>query len=337
MLTWVMRLTLLLPGLLWPRQALRDTVLDLAAPALCRLLGRGDLRPGPAQKPLDWLVAACGLEQRPFAALRLLGEGGDPGGGHWLCLDPLHLRREEWALVADDPQRLGLTEDEDAALRAVAAPFFAHWGRLSARRPGRWYLECAAPPAMFAPPLPDILGRPMDPQLPEGSEGALWRRQLALVQPLLHEHPANRARQAAGRPLVNCLWPWGEGCLQGKVCPPWKCLVGDDPLLAGLAAAAGARYQMRPDSFAPTADDTLVVLDDLSVAAQSLDALAWREMLTALERNWFAPALDSLTRGHLKELRLLGFGDEGSLELALTPWKAHRFWRRPLPLTELAP
>ena len=60
-----MRFHLILPGLLWPRQALRDTAHDLPLPGLSWLLGRGALRwQGPL--PLeDWLCREFGCGGEP--------------------------------------------------------------------------------------------------------------------------------------------------------------------------------------------------------------------------------------------------------------------------------
>ncbi len=332
-----MRLTLLLPGLLWPRQALADTVFDLDAPALSLMLGRADVRWRPPATAHGWLAAACGLDPAPLAALRLLGDGGEPGEDHWLCLDPLHLRLEEWSLVADDPSRLALSAEEDAALREVVAPIFAEWGTLIAPAPGRWYLRCADAPALVTKALPEAVGRPADPQHPGGEDGARWRQRLAEAQPLLHAHAVNQEREATGKPVVNALWPWGSGRLAGPGRAPWTVLCGDDPILAGIAAITGAEKRPLPERFAPQKAPSLVLADSLAAPAQSLDALGWREQLMTLEERWLAPALAALGRGRLEELRLVACGSEATLELTLTAWSKRRFWRRPQPLTSLAP
>ena len=331
-----MRLTLLLPGLLWPRQALVDTVFDLAAPALSAILGRGRIAGAPSVPLHDWLAAAWGLADAPLAALRLLGEGGEPADAHWLCLDPVHLRLEEWSLVPDDPARLALSAEEDAALRAAVAPLFADWGTLTALTPGRWYLACEQAPALMTSPLHESIGRPADPDLPGGGDGAPWRRRLAEAQTLLHDHPINAERQQAGRPPVNSLWPWGGGRLQGTPAAPWRAVFGADPVLAGLAALAGVVREPLPPSFALPPADGLALVDDLAAPYRAHDALAWREALLEVDRRWLAPALAALRTGRLRRLRLVAFGDEASLDMDLRRGDTWRFWRRPRPLTDLA-
>jgi hypothetical protein len=332
-----MQLTLLLPGLLWPRQALVDTVFDLAAPALSLILGRARIARLPAAPVHDWLVSAWGLEGMPLAALRLLGEGGQPANGHWLCLDPVHLRLEEWSLVADDPMHLALTAEEDAALRAALAPLFADWGALTALTPGRWYLACDPAPALTTSPLQEAIGRPADPALPGGDQGAAWRRRLAEAQTLLHDHPVNTAREEAGRPPVNSLWPWGEGRLGGTAASPWQAVYGDDPVLAGLAALSAVAREPLPPGFQPPSGHGLALVDDLAAPCRAHDALAWREALLQVDGRWLAPALAALKTGRLEQLRLVAFGSDSVLDMDLRRGDTWRFWRRPRPLTDLAP
>jgi hypothetical protein len=334
-----MQLTLLLPGLLWPRRALEDIVFDLSAPALSLMLGRGRVRWQPTTTAHTWLAHAWGLDNAPLAALRRLGEAGEPRDAHWLCLDPVHLRLEEWSLVPDDPSRLALTAEEDAALREAAAPLFAKWGTLSARRPGCWYLECASAPALMTMPLSEAIGRPVDPALPGGNDGVPWRRQLAEAQTLLHDHPVNVARKAAGKPTVNSLWPWGGGRLIAKPAPaaPWEAVYGNDPVLAGLAVLADIAPEPLPERFAPLPARHLVLVDELIAPAQTHDALAWREALVQLDDRLLAPALLALRAGQLRQVRLVAFGGEATLDITFARSDSWRFWRRPRPLTDLAP
>ena len=104
MLTWAMHLTLLVPGLLWPREILRDTTFDLPLPALSQLLGRGRRAHFTGEEA--WLASVFGIAAPlPAASLRLLGDGGDPAQHEWLCLDPVHWRVGDGAIVLDDPAR----------------------------------------------------------------------------------------------------------------------------------------------------------------------------------------------------------------------------------------
>lgn len=331
-----MRLTLLVPGLLWPREILRDTTFDLPLPALSLLLGRGQRLPGRTVD--DWLADAFGLSRPlPAAALRLLGEGGEPGDAAWLCLDPVHLRLDERTVVVDDPARLALSPTEDFALRQALQPLLSSLGELAAQAPGRWYLKLSAPATLETVDLPAAIGRPADPALPAGPDGARWRRLLSEVQVLLHMHPVNREREEQGRPTVNALWPWGQGRLPGSACRSRSRLLADDPLLLGLGHLAGWPAETRPPRLETATLPTLVQLDQLVPAAAGHDAVRWRQALAALEADWFGPALTALRRGTWREVELRADGHGRQLALRLGRWDLWRFWRRPRPLAELTP
>jgi hypothetical protein len=337
MLTWAMHLTLLVPGLLWPREILRDTTYDLPLPALSLLLGRG--RRTPLVGEAAWLASTFGIgAPLPAAALRLLADGGKPGGDEWMCLDPVHLRLHEWAVIPDDPASLALSTGEDAALRDTVAPLFASLGELVASAPGRWHLHLAQPADIETRPLPDAVGSAVEPTLPGGRQGAEWRRLLAEVQPLLHAHRVNRERIKAGRGTVNHLWPWGGGRLPQEIQRPFDQIWTDDPVLKGLGVLAGIEVTPPPARYAKPDGRTLVRLDQLTGASAAHDALAWREALAALEADWIAPAVAAATRGAVPpRLTFIATGTDRALQVDASRADLWRFWRKPLPLAELAP
>jgi len=334
-----MQLTLYVPGLLLPDAVLGDTAFDLATPALSLLLGRGQR----VESAPDWLARAFGLAAPlPVAALRKVGAGGtarETDSAAWLCLDPVHWTVEREGVSLDDPARLGLDAEEAAALVAALAPLFAEWGELSASAPGRWELRLARSLLLETHPLHDAVGLRVDPALPGGLDGAAWRRLLADAQTELHAHPVNRQRERLGKPVVNSLWPWGQGALPEGVRTGFSAVWSDDPVLAGLAALAGIPCIAPPAAYQPASGDILCRVEPLAAPARSLDALAWREALLALERDWIAPAVAALKRGECQALRLIGAAAHGaprSVLFSLVRGNLWRFWRRPLSLAALS-
>ncbi|MBI5786725.1 MAG: hypothetical protein HZA64_14840 [Rhodocyclales bacterium] len=326
-----MHLTLLVPGLLWPREILRDTTFDLPLPALSRLLGRGRRTPLAGEE--TWLADTFGVAAPlPAAALRLLADGGKPGGDEWICLDPVHLRLHEWAVIPDAPATLALTVEEDAALRDSVAPLFAGLGELVASAPGRWHLHLIRPAAIETRPLSDAIGRAVEPTLPGGPQGAEWRRLLAEVQPLLHAHEVNRERIKAGRTTVNHLWPWGGGRLPQNAQRPFDRVWTDDPVLQGLAVLAGSEVAPPPADFTEAPGRVLVKLDQLVASSTSFDALTWRAALAKLEADWLAPALRG---GASPRLTFVASGHDRALAVTLSTTDRWRFWKKPLKLAEL--
>ncbi len=330
-------LTLIVPGLIWTRQALADLTFDLPLPAFTTLLGRGRLRHLPPSDTMATLAGAAGLASPlPAAALRRLALLGESDDGDWLCLDPVRLRFAERSMVVDHPRGLHLSTEESAALAAALAPVFATLGRIDVLSPDTWNLRLAAGAPAFAP-LSEAAGRSAAP-LPGGTAYAPWRQALSEAQILLHDHPLNKARDAAGKPAVNSVWPWGGGRLPASGASCHDALWSSDPVAAGVARLLRISHAVLPAGFAATAArHPLAIHDAMESPARSADAIAWRDALEAFEAGWLAPALAALRSGRLDGLRLLAPGEPGSAELQIDRRHLWKFWRKPRPLSELAP
>lgn len=331
-----MRLTLCLPGLLLPAQALRDTASDLPLPALALLLGRGRVVPTPAGTSHGWLAASLDLPALPAAALRVLGSGGVPGDADWLCLDPVHLKVHRRGLTLGDPTDLDLSDAEDAALRAALAPVFADFGELIGGAPGHWHIQLTAPCALDTLPLPQAAGYDVDPAYPGGASGTAWRRQLSEAQTVLHAHAVNRERAAAGRPVINALWPWGQGALPAPCRLDYDLVATRDAVVVGLAQRCNVAVRTPPKRYEDAAGSRLVLLDDLARPARQLEAMAWRDALSRLEQDWFSPLVDALRARRCKALTLVGFGAGKGFELQVSATDLWKIWRGPQPLADLA-
>ena len=236
-------------------------------------------------------------------------------------------------VTLDDPAKLDLSELESVALIEAVQSLFADWGELSTSTPGCWELQLMRPLALETLPLPEAIHQNIDPRLPGGTDGAAWRRLLAEAQTVLHAHPVNRQREAAGKPTVNSLWPWGQGALPAKIQAAFDAVWSDDPVMAGLCKLAGVSCLQPPTRFQPASGRVLAVIDNLTAPAWALDALAWRETLLAFEYDWLAPAAKMC-----KSLRVVGirFGHPPAT-VAFEQKRSDRlrFWRKPRPLTEL--
>lgn len=333
-------LTLIVPGLIWTRQALADLTCDLPLPAFTTLLGRGRLTQRPAQSSAAILAEINGLAAPlPVAALRRLALGDHPGEANWLCLDPVRLNFHERGLIVDAPQNLRLTAEEAAALAVALAPTFAELGRLEMLSPERWDLRLSDSAPAF-PDLPDATGRSAAP-LPLEAAYAPWRQALNEAQMVLHAHPVNRTRAAAGQPVINSLWPWGGGRLpafETRNATAYDALWSNDPVARGIARLLQIEGATLPGSYtSAAARRPLAVFDALEHPARSGDAIVWRDELSRFEAEWLAPALEALRGGRLGALRLIAPGELAAAELHVSRGDVWRFWRKPRPLTELAP
>jgi hypothetical protein len=334
-------LTLLIPGLIWPTAALSDLTHDLALPALCRLIEGGQRRTLPGRTLRTALGTTLGVPPPlPSAAARRLGFGLSADTGRWLCLDPVHLAFKERQLRVDDPAKLALNAEEAKALATALAPVFADQGDIDVARPDAWHLklhpDATAP---VTPALSEQIGHRADDQLAKLDRA--WRQRLNEAQMILHAHPVNQAREASGQPVVNSLWPWGDGVLPpatgGASLPA---IYSNSPDLIGLARHLGHSAAPLPTNAGellaatkphPPATPIVVGLDTLDLMARQADAQNWREKLITLEQDWFAPLYDSLIHGRLSTLQLELCGDSHCLRLVC--WRTWllldrlRFWR----------
>jgi hypothetical protein len=338
-----MQLSLVLPGLLWPQKALHDTTYDLDLPALAWLLGRGRLEWSPPLPLESCLCDAFGIPgsdaaDAPCAALRMLGEGVAPDTALWLCADPAHLRFEQTTLVLGETGALTTEPAEITELATLLAPVLAEFGTLRVMPSGFAYLELKAPAAIMTTPPSAAIGRRADTVDGRGPEAMRWRRLANEVQMLLHDHPLNQRRNAAGQSVINSLWFWGGGTLPLQRPCPWDAAWGNGRLLTGLAAWGEIDWAPAAQQFADLPnghDNVLATIDTLLQPTQQLDAYAWRAALLQLEQDWLAPALHALRNSQLQSLTLIGLGDEARVELTVTPSDRFRFWRKPMPLANL--
>src|SRR5574340_607027 len=251
--------------------------------ALSALLGHARIEFTPGRAPDARLAELFGLgADSPVATLRRLGEPSlappEPGRA-WLCADPvcLHFAREH--LILSDASGLDLSIEEAAALVAALNETFSDLGHFEAGAPDRWYLRLTAPANARFFPLSDVTNRPVGHFLPEGPDAALWARTMNEVQIVLHNHPVNQAREAAGQPIANSLWLWGAGGDVPSLRAPAPTVLALGPVARGLALAAG-RGTGSP-ALPRGGANVLIVLEDLLGPALHLDLDRWRDTLLA--------------------------------------------------------
>jgi hypothetical protein len=305
-------LALLLPA----REALAGTLAE--APNLARLLGRAD-REAAATGDEAQVLRHFDLLPRglPIAALTRENDAQDAANQAWLRADPAFVRADLGAGRLMACGDLGLSRDEAEALVAPLKPLFGDAGcPISVGAPSRWYLALPRDARLpdFVPPS-RVLGDDIFAHLPEGELGRRWRHLLSEAQVMLHHHPLNAKRVAAGRPPVNSLWFWGGGVAPDHVRSGHARVLSDDLLLAVLGRRAAIADEVLPASLAPEADESGVLIDLRRVRD-----------LAALDRHWIEPAVQRV-RDRRSDCVLLDFADGERFT-----WRnAHRWrlWRRP--------
>ena len=342
-----MHLTLLIPELIWPEPGDTATLGDLVCPALGTLLARSKYRrisdKANEGATFDAAVARCfGLTRNvPFAPLRLLGEGGEPGEHHWACADPVHLKFHHERLILAEGAAIDVSAQEAGELTTALNRYFGDIGQFSAAAPDRWYLQLVEEADFQTPPLSAMAGRRIEQQLPEESRTAWLRKLLNEAQMVLHSHASNEARADAGKMTINSLWLWGPGQLPDALKADNDGVWSAHPLAKGLARCAGIARHDTPASFADlcaqaeTESRPLVVIDTLLAAVQYEDAKAWRQGILELETQWFAPLLQAVRAGKVS-LELRSSTIYG--ELCWRPSRADLWhvWKRPKTLADVA-
>ncbi|MEH6417192.1 hypothetical protein [Pseudomonas sp. CGJS7] len=257
----------------------------------------------------------------PVAAVSRQRDVGDGGHGAWLRADPAYVRPDiNGARLLAYGDALALSERDSAALLPALKPLFGDAGfPIDAPVPTRWYLSLPRETRLprFASPE-QALGEDMFQHLPggegEGSEGRRWRALLSEAQVVLHNHPHNAQRIAAGLAPINSLWFWGAGVLPDHVRTAYTSIFSDDEALTAFAAQAGIDAAALPGAWAAHEGE---VLFDLRAARD----------LTPLQRDWLEPAAAALDQGALERIAL-AFADGERFELARS--QRWRFWRKPL-------
>lgn len=334
-------LTLLVTGLLRPPVPVDPGRLlgPRSLQGLERLLSR--VEPAPSVTgggPWEALVLAlfglipCEAGDPPVAAVTRYLDTGERDAAWYLRADPVHLRADMNKLLLFDADAFPLSPEEARALAAEAGPTLAGMdGELIVGDPRRWYLRLSRPAAVRTRCLSEVVGRDLQPLLPQGERGSEWRRLLNEVQMVLHVSPVNQAREARREPAINSLWLWGGGRLPAIPQRCWDRVYSDDALALGMARLTGSQGEGKPAAASqwleggPLAGEHLIVLDALERPARYGDMDAWVEALVRTEQAWFAPLLRALGRRELASLTLVS---DGGVALRATPGSVRRWWRR---------
>jgi hypothetical protein len=309
-----MRLTLAAPDLLAMNRSLLAE-----APSLARL-ARYAGPPVTQRGALDALLVSqwATWDRAAAAPLAALGAGLDPGSAYVLRADPVALvaGRNDVALAA----RIDDLDGSDTA--ALVATLNAHFDRdglaFHAPRPDAWFVLVDHTPDLTTTPLAAVRGA-IYPWLPGGNDAARWRRWMSEMQMLLHEHPANVAREARGCVPVTGIWLADGGRLaeprQGPAIPIFAPPGAAGDVARGLAQLGGKSAFVLPTHFAalPEQDGAVVVLD----RAEGPHA-------SASQLHWVGGAVAALEHGSLTALSLLADGQGVSAK-----WHAQRpAWTR---------
>jgi hypothetical protein len=213
-------------------EAGRQALHDLPLPHLQRLLARlqpeapdaaDELTLSPPHeramaRALGWTITDGRL---PFAAkeARALGlpdvtEASEATETAWAWLTPVHLHVGTEQFTMTDPATLQLDEAASRELLDAVRPLLESEGfTLHYAAPQRWLAAHPMFDELATASLDRVIGRNVDPWLPDQRAARLLRRLQNEVQMLLYTHPLNDRREAAGLATVNSFWASGGGRL----------------------------------------------------------------------------------------------------------------------------
>jgi hypothetical protein len=181
--------------------------------------------------------------------------------GHWARLTPMHWQVGIEHVHMSDPDSWALSEEESQALLATIAPYTDEDGIQLYYCGSNDWLACGdlfkdLPSAS----LHRVIGRNIDPWMPEGPQAAPLRRLQNEMQMLLYTHPINSAREDRGLKPLNSFWVSDTG-----------------PALPIDPAAVQPGQVPVP----------VKVLSPLTLPALRDDAPAWVEAWQALDQGFF--------------------------------------------------
>jgi hypothetical protein len=300
-----------------------------------------------------WLARRFGVvdakqpDAAPLAPYMLLADGGDPGSASWACIEPVHIQIARDHLVLVDPGSLALGRADAARLLADARALIEELGlTLSAPDPRRWYISGGALGTVAgASPLrasgrsieiwlPHDMqaGQPaVDAGSPRAKRSTFWMKLQNEVQMAWFEHPVNDSREAQGLQAANSIWLHSQGTLV-PVERAFAQVFSAQPATRGLGLAGHAHSALPPARLADLpagalAQTTLIELDTLTLPFLHEDWYSWRTALSALEQDWFAPALAALNAGQLDAVTMTLCSETGCITLNTTRGDLRKFWR----------
>jgi hypothetical protein len=295
------------------------------------LLSGEDVLDGPESKdgPRQGLPHERFLlgEAVPIAPVLLLGQSDQAVNPTEViaCLQPVHLHATRDHLILMGQNQIDLTAEESAQLLNAALPFIEEDFQSSIlfQNQHYWFIPAGPFSSLASYSLDQAHGRNIDWWMPRDTyeEGIAkrWRKLQNEIQMLWHIGPVNEEREQRGMPSINSLWISGIGKLNdvkpAELLKESQCLIGQHPLLPGLARLLGLPYK--------------ITLNENNLAG----AFAWLEQP---QLAW--PQLSAaLLNKKIDEVVLIDFPNGKVRERILKAKDLHKkswaFWKKSEPLT----
>ena len=232
----------------------------------------------------------------------------------------LHPDRDRLLLFADN---LDITKQESAALIAEIQPLLEEFnGQLLPLHADSWLLTLADMPNLTFSALPEVSGKGVDGNLPQGVDQRPWVRLWNEIQMQLYDADINQQRISAGKLPINSVWFWGAGSFIAKE-NAWDQVQGNDRLLRQLTQQTGIKLNDKVD-WSGNAFRTahkgkyLWVLDELNLEGD------WQQQLQQLDDNSLKTLWQQLKKAKISKITLQ-IPEHG--QYYLTPLDVWKFWK----------
>jgi hypothetical protein len=205
----------------------REALSSLATPALDALLsqwqatehddGDEETLDMPHERAFAHAIGWSAEPPLPWAARAARADGIDVGDAAWGLVTPVHWRVGADAVHLADPGALLLDEPSSRTFFDAVRPLFDSEGFTMAwGAPLHWYVSHPALASLATASLDRVVGRNVHRWLPSQPAARPLRRLQSEVQMLLHTHPLNDQREAAGALPVNSFWLSGCGVARAE-------------------------------------------------------------------------------------------------------------------------
>lgn len=225
---------------------------------------------------------------------------------------------------------LGISARQAEAFCTGLNGFYADTGwRFHPYRSDLWLVETPHQPDWQVPCILDVLGSLDGTARAEGGDATQWMQYQTEIQMWLHSSDTNSERTAQGQPAVNGVWLWNDlAGTQTRFDPlttdsEWAQAYSGPKSDAPYDYAAWQQWAAE----APASDRHLIFLNDLADTAHTGDVWTYKHTLETWDDRFFAPALQALKQGSLKQLTLATDGAFGGT-LNIKAKSGRAFWKR---------
>ena len=305
--------TLLLPGLESAAAALSDDSAESTLLAEDRLSWTEDVSRPWEVSLQHGLGLAAGDTVIPMARVLTAEDLSADQSIPVVCADPIHFKADRDTASLVPGSALSIELGDAAALITSLNEFVREDGlEFECHHASRWILKGVAADDLATFPPHYLAERSISPFLNESAGDFRWRRWQTEWQMLLHNHPVNQSRMAAGKLPINSLWIWGGHELP-DVSPTSALVYATDAdavaLCRGFGVPSRPLAELKQPWSATDEDQSLerlVILDTrLLDAWMARDADRLATASTAINNDLMPTLVDAFDRRQLSRLTIV--------------------------------